>query len=272
MYHCQTNSQTESFHLGDIDDPPRHAAQSLLTQGMARPPSCSSAQQLLLMRELMRRVFQDAAPEGVLREMLHLMSELLGLHHGRVVLAGASAADPAARIRLAYGLTREQMARGVYAPGEGITGRVLATGLAIVVQDIDADPRFLARAVPRARLPAGPLAFLALPIEGSQRIAGVLACHRSGAAERSLDDDLALLQTLATLAGQTLQRAERAQQDLRRARGPALVRAYLPARLHSAEELERVLALHDGKHARAAQALGLTVRQFGYRLRKARGG
>lgn len=235
-------------------------------------PPC--AQQLLLMREVMRLVVQGVAPDFVLREMLHLMSELLGLHHGRVVLADTSAPDPAAptaRIRLAYGLTREEMARGIYAWNEGITGRVLATGLAIVVQDIDAEPRFLARAVPRERLPGGPLAFLALPIESSQRIAGVLACHRSVHAERALDDDMALLQILATLASQTLQREERAQQNLRRAMGPALVRAYLPARLHSAEELERVLALHDGKHARAAQALGLTVRQFGYRLHKARG-
>lgn len=243
---------------------------------MAWPPSSTAepacAQRLLLMREVMRRVVQGVAPDFVLREMLHLMSELLGLHHGRVVLADANATDPVARIRLAYGLTREEMARGVYAGGEGITGLVLATGLAIVVQDIDADPRFLGRAVPRARLPAGPLAFLASPIESSQRITGVLACHRSVQAERSLDDDMALLQVLATLAGQTLQRQEREQQNLRRAMGPAMVRSYLPARLHSAEELERVLALHDGKHARAALALGLTVRQFGYRLRKARGG
>ena len=249
---------------------------------MALPPSHADstaqspcAQQLLLMREVMRLVAQGVAPEFVLREMLHLMSELLGLHHGRIVLADASAPDPAApaaRIRLAYGLTREEMARGVYAWDEGITGRVLATGLAVVVQDIDAEPRFLARAVPRERLPAEPLAFLALPIESSQRIAGVLACHRSLHGGRPLDDDLALLQILATLAGQALQREEREQQNLRRAMGPPLVRSYLPVRLHSAEELERVLALHDGKHARAAQALGLTVRQFGYRLHKARGG
>lgn len=237
----------------------------------AQPPC---AQRLLLMREVMRLVFQGVAPDFVLREMLHLMSELLGLHHGRVVLADASAPDPAAptaRIRLAYGLTREEMARGVYGWDEGITGRVLATGLAIVVQDIDAEPRFLARAVPRERLPAGPLAFLALPIESSQRIAGVLACHRSAHGARTLANDLALLQILATLASQTLQREESEQHNLRRAMGPPLVRSYLPARLHSADELERVLALHDGKHARAAQALGLTVRQFGYRLHKARG-
>lgn len=240
-----------------------------------RPTPLRCEQTLLLMREVMRLVAQGVAAERVWREMLHLMSELLGLHHGRVVLADGGAHDPGAptaRIRAAYGLTRDEMARGVYAWGEGITGRALATGLAAMVQDIDAEPRFLARAVPRAQLPAGPLAFLAVPLEDGQRIAGVLACHRGPQAERPLDEDLALLRILAALASQALQRQDARHQRLSRTLVPPLVRAYLPASLHSAEELERVLAAHSGKQSRAARALGLTVRQFGYRLRKARGG
>ncbi|KQP21757.1 GAF domain-containing protein [Pseudorhodoferax sp. Leaf267] len=235
------------------------------------PPRCTLT--LLLMHEVMRHVARGGAPELLMREMLHLMSELLGLHHGRVVLADGGALDPhmpTARIRLAYGLTREEVARGIYAWGEGVTGRVLATGRAMVVQDIDAEPQFLARAVARAQLPAGPLAFLAVPIECGLRIVGVLACHRGAPCERLLEHDLGLLQILATLAGQALQRHELLLQQLTRTLGPPLVRAYLPARLHSAQDLERVLALHDGVQSRAAQALGLTVRQFSYRLRKAR--
>ena len=39
------------------------------------------------MSEVMRLVGKGLAPEGVLCEMLHLMSELPGLNRGRVVLA-----------------------------------------------------------------------------------------------------------------------------------------------------------------------------------------
>ena len=45
------------------------------------------AQELLLMSEVMRLVGKSLAPEVVLREMLHLISELLGLNRGRIVLA-----------------------------------------------------------------------------------------------------------------------------------------------------------------------------------------
>jgi Nif-specific regulatory protein len=47
-----------------------------------------------------------------------------------------------------------------------------------------------------------------------------------------------------------------------------LVRDYLPAHSHSLEDLQETLAQHRGNQSRAAQALGLTVRQFSYRLRK----
>lgn len=48
------------------------------------------ALELLLMSQVMRLVGQSLAPEVVLREMLHLLSELLGLNRGRVVLADAT--------------------------------------------------------------------------------------------------------------------------------------------------------------------------------------
>jgi Nif-specific regulatory protein len=173
----------------------------------ATPEAQWRAQELLLMREVMRLIGKSLAPGVVLREMLHLMSELLGLNRGRIVLLDAEAPDGQgmARICHAYGLTRAEVARGVYALGEGITGRVLATGQPILVQDIDAEPLFLARCVQRPQLPPDTVAFMALPIEVNHHTVGVLACHRIRSRRRHLNDDMALLQILATLAGQILQ-------------------------------------------------------------------
>ena len=185
------------------------------------------AQELLLLSEVMRLVGKSLAPDIVLREMLHLMSELLGLNRGRVVLAdfvgdvaldglerlavpkpGAGSTQPvrpSSAIRYAYGLTRAEMALGRYGPGEGITGRVLATAQPIIVQDIDTEPQFLMRAVARSQLPQEVVAFIALPIEVNRKVIGVLACHRIRSRDRQLNDDVAVLRILATLAGQLLQ-------------------------------------------------------------------
>jgi Nif-specific regulatory protein len=177
------------------------------------PPQTSAhawrEQELLLMREVMRLVGRSPAPALALGKMLHLMSELLGLNRGRIVLADPQDNQPTAQrsasIHQAYGLTRDEIARGKYLRGEGITGRVLATGQPAIVQDIDAEPLFLFRAVARAQLPLQTVAYLALPIEINNVAIGVLACHRIRSRQRHLNDDLALLRVLATLAGQLLQ-------------------------------------------------------------------
>jgi len=173
-------------------------------------PTDWHAQELLLMREVMRLIGRSLAPGLVLCEMLHLMSELLGLNRGRIVLVDEAPNAPvgaprSASIQHAYGLTQAEVQRGRYAWGEGITGRVLATGQPAIVQDIDAEPLFLARAVARSQLPPETVAFIALPIEVNNAPIGVLACHRIRSRQRHLNDDLAVLRVLATLVGQLLQ-------------------------------------------------------------------
>jgi Nif-specific regulatory protein len=48
----------------------------------------------------------------------------------------------------------------------------------------------------------------------------------------------------------------------------SVVRDYQSAQSHSAAQLQQALLAHGGNQSRAAQAVGLTVRQFSYRLRK----
>jgi Nif-specific regulatory protein len=199
-------------------------------------PDTGMAQERLLLSEVLKLVGRSLAPEVVIREMLHLLSELLGLNRGRLVLLdeedssgpNASGLTPAqgaaqgavaprrpqrARIRHAYGLTRREMARGRYQVGEGVTGLVLQTGQAVLVQDIDQEPRFLFRSVAREDLPPQTVAFLAFPVEIDRRTVGVLACHRIRRRHRALSDDVAILKLLATLTGQVLQLARLVRQE-----------------------------------------------------------
>jgi Nif-specific regulatory protein len=51
--------------------------------------------------------------------------------------------------------------------------------------------------------------------------------------------------------------------------GAGLVREYQSAGSHGIQALQDALARHQGNQSRAAQSLGLTLRQFSYRLKKA---
>lgn len=168
-----------------------------------RSASYWRTQEMLLLQQVMALAGREADPGPALQEMLHLLSELLGLNRGRIVLLDETGAH--GRIRYAYGLTDAEVARGRYALNEGITGRVLASGQLVISQNIDNDPHFLGRMVERRRLPEGPVSFIAQPIRVAQRTLGVLACHRIRHRPRPLADDLQILKLLAAHAGQLLQ-------------------------------------------------------------------
>ena len=159
-------------------------------------------EELLVIRESARLMGKSLEPGLVIREMLHLVSEFLGLNRGRVVLRQPGSDDYA--IRYAYGLTQEEIERGVYHPGDGVTGRALQSDETAIVQDIDDDPHYLARAVERERLPNETVSYIALPLRSEGKIIGLLGVHRIRGRARALADDLRILEIIATLIMQIL--------------------------------------------------------------------
>jgi len=158
---------------------------------------------MLLIQQIMAQVGKPVALDAKLREMLHLMSMMLGLNRGRIVLLDGE--EDIYRIAHSYGLTKEEARRGRYRLGEGITGKAIENRQLIIVQDIDREPGFLARAVERNRLPDGAVSFIAMPIQCRSATVGALCCHRLRHRPRLLTDDITVLRILATLAGQLLE-------------------------------------------------------------------
>ena len=94
--------------------------------GDVESPAYWREHEMLLLQQVMALVGKSLSPHPVFREMLHLMSELLGLNRGRIVLRDEG--RNTCRIRHAYGLAPQEVERGCYELGEGITGRVLLDG------------------------------------------------------------------------------------------------------------------------------------------------
>src|ERR1700749_392442 len=83
------------------------------------------------------------------------------------------------RPEAAVGLTPEEIERGKYALGEGITGNVVATGRARVIPDIRSEPDFLnrtGRLTPDTQNQT--LSFICVPIKIDARTAGALSVDK----------------------------------------------------------------------------------------------
>ena len=184
---------------------------------MSKPTEALGAfwrtQEMFLIEQVMNLIGKGLEIDKVVREILHLLSEILGLNRGRVILRDGD--SDVFAVRYAYGLTRAEMDRGRFRKGEGVTGRVLADGHLIILQDIDKESGFLFRTVDRAHLPEGVVAFLAMPITLDGETVGALACHRIRHRERTLSDDVAVLRMMGTIISQLLTLNARVHQKTR---------------------------------------------------------
>jgi len=99
-------------------------------------------------------------------------------------------------IDLAHGMTPEEISKGRYRIGEGITGRVFKTGKPIGVKDVRTEPKFLGRAL--ASIRDEQLSFLAVPVNLDGRVVGVLGALKPFPGDAHFEEDLALLQIISS--------------------------------------------------------------------------
>ena len=161
-----------------------------------------SLHELFFRRELAKVVGRFGDSKDNLKEVFHLLSEILGLNRGRLFLYDA--ASGLLTLRYAYGLTRAEIARGVLSVGEGVTGKVFESGQVTIVQDIDSEPNYLWRTVPRSELPNGTTSMFFFPIQVNGRTRGVFNVNRFRGISRSLAADLEILREVATQISQLL--------------------------------------------------------------------
>lgn len=157
---------------------------------------------ITVLHEAARCVGSATDSKESVNKMLRLMSEMLGLNRGRVLLKDDTTGGLV--IKYSYGLTEDQIARGRYQSGEGITGRVMDTRQVAVIQNVDEERNFLFKAVDREILPDGVVSYLAVPIFNDQDCIGVLAAHRLRMRPRSIQSDLLILRVIATLIAQVV--------------------------------------------------------------------
>ncbi len=100
-------------------------------------------------------------------------------------------------IHESFGLTDEEAAKGVYFLGEGITGKVVESGQAIIVPRISEEPEFLNRTGSRNDIADSRLSFLCVPIMRGRKVMGTISAERIYDNRGLLKLDVEILSILA---------------------------------------------------------------------------
>jgi len=161
--------------------------------------------------------------EEALQTVLGVLAEQADMQRATITLLAEEGDEVA--IELAHGLSPEEMERGRYRVGEGVTGKVVATGEPVVVPRIDQEPMFLDRTGARSRLDRAHISFICVPIKLRGQTIGTLSADKptdtAAAApdSESLVNTVRVLSVIAAMIAQSVasrRRARKEQEHLRR--------------------------------------------------------
>jgi len=151
-----------------------------------------------------------------LKASLHRVLEILARHHGAERgIVSVLQQDGAVRVEAADGIG-DAPHPVTYRVGEGITGRVVQSGKAIVVPRVSREPAFLHRAARRPELPRQELSFVCVPILLNRRPVGALAIDLKFKPDRNFERHTKFLGIVASMIGQAIKIHRLIEEDKRR--------------------------------------------------------
>lgn len=107
-------------------------------------------------------------------------------------------------IQDAFGLTDEEINRGIYWLGEGITGKVVESGEPIIVKKVTEEPEFLNRASLKDKSTKSDVSFICVPIKTGVEVIGTLSIEHPLRDEEHLLDDVKFLSIITSMIARTV--------------------------------------------------------------------
>ncbi len=163
--------------------------------------------------EITRHLASATSLQDCLEKIVNSLAEHKQMDNGTVTIINPSTGE--LEIEVAHGITAEAKRRGRYKLGEGITGKVVATGEPIIVPQIGEEPLFLNRTRTRGDERKKRSSFLCVPILAAQQSIGALSIDREyaeGFGAQS-ENDLRFLTVVSSLISESVQRIQRVNEE-----------------------------------------------------------
>ena len=146
--------------------------------------------------------------ELIMSNILEILETSAGMKRGMITILSPNNEELA--VDVARGISETDKRKGKYRPGEGITGKVVATGRPVAIPILDAEPTFLDRTGARKGLKHSDLAFLCVPIKSGNVVIGALSTDRVAVQDAvTLEGELRFLEAVSDLIAQVVQTRRR---------------------------------------------------------------
>ncbi len=167
--------------------------------------------ELHLLFEISRALEKNFNINEVLDPLLEAMATYMGMMRGTLVLLNRSTGKIS--IESAYGLSRSQKKKGEYGIGEGVTGKVVESGRAMIIPKISEDPEFLNYTGARKNVEKKDISFICVPIKIGKEVIGALSVDRLFDEKISLKEDVRLLTIISSMIAQAVKLRQAFQEE-----------------------------------------------------------
>jgi Nif-specific regulatory protein len=185
-----------------------------MRKSASRPQIKREVGELSLLFEVSQALERSIDLRDEVGAVLKAIARHTGMIRGTLTLLNRETGE--IHIDAAHGLSAKQRERGRYRPGEGVTGRVVQSGRAMVIPRISEEPTFLDRTKARERLEKEEISFICVPIKIGNETVGALSVDRLFTAPVTLDEDVRLLAVIAAMIAQAVHMRREAEEERRR--------------------------------------------------------
>lgn len=168
---------------------------------------------LACLYEITKHLASASSLQECLSTTVDILAQQKGMDNGTISIINPATGE--LEIEVAQGITAEARKRGKYKLGEGITGKVVATGEPIIVPQIGDEPLFLNRTRTRGDERKKKSSFICVPIVAGKQSIGALSIDREYEESFGLnsEQDLRFLTVVSGLIAQAVERIQKVNEE-----------------------------------------------------------
>ena len=152
--------------------------------------------ELEMLYKISRILADGTIRKKALADVLNALEHELGLNRGTITLLAPDGNE--IRIEVAQSIPEKRSRTVRYRMGEGVTGKVMQSGKAMIVPKVSQEPLFLNR-FERWNVTKEEISFICVPITIGRKVIGTISIDRIFDHERSLDGDKRVLSIVASM-------------------------------------------------------------------------
>jgi Nif-specific regulatory protein len=160
-------------------------------------------EELTLLFEISQVLEENIEFDKIVVQILNKINSKLKMRHG--TLAMLNRKTNIISIETSVDLTENQRKKTVYKPGEGITGKVIKTGKAIVVEDIKINPEFLDKTGVQRIRGNERVSFICVPVNYQNDTIGAFSMDKIYENLEDINEDIKLLSIITSMIAKNVQ-------------------------------------------------------------------